>query len=106
MDAGDRYILMLENDPDDRYFTESTLQELGMYIPIRYASYDGELVEQLSISTAPVLIILASNTYPETGIGLLRTIRSQPTLAHVPVVILVEDASQPYVREYYSAGAN
>ena len=33
MPAADPYILMLENDRDDRYITETTMDELGFTLP-------------------------------------------------------------------------
>ena len=98
------YILMLEDDADDRYITESTIQELGYDIPIKFLSYGRELLAHLNQSDKPALILLDYN--PVTGADMLRQLKTHPDFNHIPVVILSEVASQNHVRQCYQLGAN
>lgn len=99
------YVLMLENDSDDRYITQSTVDELGLPVQLKFDVYSDALISSL-VSDAPSLILLGYNTLPETGIRILRRFKDHPALAHIPVVILSEDISSTHIREYYRHGAN
>ena len=98
------YILMLEDDADDRYITESTIQELGYDIPIKFLSYGHELFTYLNQSDQPALILLDYN--PVTGADMLRQLKTHPDFSHIPVVVLSEVALQNHVRQCYQLGAN
>lgn len=99
------YILMLEDDGDDRYFTKSTLEELGLNVPVKFALFSSSLINEITINN-PLLIILGYNVYPANHTEILKKIRSHRSLAHIPVVMLTEDVSAAMVREYYASGAN
>lgn len=100
-----RYVLMLENDADDRYITQTTLAELGYDIPMRYEYYSPTLPELIK-HDIPCLILLAYNTSPENGLEIVRHFRNYSEHAHVPIIILVEELPPHYIRQYYLAGAN
>ena len=104
MSSNEQYVLMLEDDADDRYITESTLKELGYNIPIRFLSYDRELFGYLSRSEEPSLILLDYN--PVNGADTLRHLKTHPDFNHIPVVVLSEVASPNHVRQCYQLGAN
>src|SRR5438128_375573 len=106
MTIGSKYVLMLENDRDDRYFTESTLTEEGIMIPVRYEYWSPELLSSIDKKDLPALVLLAYNTSPERGMEILRSFKQHPEYASVPVVILTEDLLPPLIKKYYSAGAN
>ncbi|MBO9571310.1 MAG: response regulator [Chitinophagaceae bacterium] len=99
------YILMLEDDSDDRYFTESTLEELQLNVPIKFSLFSNELLNKIIVDP-PSMIILGYNTYPVTGVEILKKVKSDSRLSYIPVVILSEDISIDKVREYYKSGAN
>jgi CheY-like chemotaxis protein len=99
-----QYVLMLEDDADDRYITESTIKELGYNIPVRFLSYDRELITYLSQSEQPSLILLDYN--PVTGSDTLKQLKAHPDFNHIPVIVLSEVASNHHVRQCYQLGAN
>lgn len=101
-----RYVLMLENDSDDRYFTQSTLDEIGLDVSIHYTSFNNEVIDSLSTINQPSLILLANNTYPETGIAMIKKFKQHPGFAHIPLVVLIEDIPASQVQEFYKSGAN
>jgi len=102
----DKYVLMLENDIDDRYFTQSTLTELGLDIPVRYEYWSPSLLQSISKNDRPGVILLAYNTSPEDGFEIVKSFRNHPDYAPVPIVILTEELLPDLIRKYYLAGVN
>lgn len=100
----EQYVLMLEDDVDDRYITESTIKELGYDISIRFLAYGKELISYLTESEEPALILIDYN--PVTGADILRQLKTHPDFNHIPVVVLSEVASPNHVRRCYQFGAN
>ena len=100
-----KYVLMLENDSDDRYITQSTLKELSLTIPIRYEYWSSSLLKALA-NDKPAVILLAYNTSPENGLAIVNEIKNNKDYSDIPVVILVEQLPQEIIKKYYLAGAN
>lgn len=98
------YVLMVEDDVDDRYITESTIRELGYDIPVKFISYGHELIKYLALAEEPSLILLDYN--PVNGSDTLRLLKSHPDFNHIPVVVLSEVATRNHVRQCYQLGAN
>ena len=103
---GNNYVLMLENDTDDRYITQSTLAELNLSVPVRYEYYSDGLVDVIDEKDIPGVILLAYNTSPEVGFGIIQQFRKHPAYRHIPVVVLTEELQPDLIRKYYLAGAN
>jgi CheY-like chemotaxis protein len=106
MSLNGRYVLMLEKDKDDRYFTESTLKELQLQIPIKYVSDNKEFFSALRQPYKPSIIILTYYAFPEDVLELVKKCKLNAELAFIPVVILSEDISRELVVECYRSGAN
>jgi CheY-like chemotaxis protein len=104
MSSNEHYVLMLEDDADDRYITETTIEELGYNIPVKFLSYERELIKYLTESEEPSLILLDYN--PVNGADTLRQLKTHPDFNHIPVVVLSEVASPNHVRQCYQLGAN
>ena len=101
MATHNRYILMFEDDSDDMYFTESTMSDLGLDVPVKFELFTNSALENIRVKK-PSLIILGYNAYHRMEI--LRKIRS--VVPHVPVVILSENVSSETIQNYYQSGAN
>ena len=97
---------MLENDTDDRYITQSTLAELNLSVPVRYEYYSDGLVDVIDEKDIPGVILLAYNTSPEVGFGIIQQFRKHPAYRHIPVIVLTEELQPDLIRKYYLAGAN
>lgn len=104
MSSNEHYVLMLEDDADDRYLTEATIKELGYDIPVKFISYERELISYLTQSDEPSLILLDYN--PVNGADTLKQLKNHPDFNHIPVVVLSEVASPNHVRQCYQLGAN
>ncbi|WP_082886314.1 response regulator [Flavisolibacter tropicus] len=105
MHIQERYILMLEDDYDDRYFTSEVMKGLDIAVPIRFLSNTDLLFATLEESN-PLLIVIDYNLHPETGLEVLQKIRRHPTYQHIPVVILGDTKNPDFVTKCYQCGAN
>lgn len=101
-----RFVLMLEEDGDDRYITEQTLAELGINIPVKFLSNSTEFFNFLSPTNKPVLVLIDYNSTPENGIKVLKTLKSNNSYSDIPVVILSDSDHPVYKNECYQNGAS
>lgn len=106
MDTQNRYILMVEDDPDDRYFTQQTLQDVGVSVPIQFLAQSNEVFSFLDSNEPPAIILIDYNISPDNGVEVLKSLKSHPAYRHIPVIILSESAAPAYVTECYRHGAN
>ncbi len=89
-------ILMAEDDPDDRFFVEQALLEIGNGVDVRFVGDGEELMDYLlrsgkhadaTSSPRPMLIFLDLNMPRKDGRQALREIKTDPDLKKIPVVI-------------------
>ena len=100
-----KYVLMLENDSDDRYITQSTISELKLNIAVRYEYWSPAILNAVE-NDKPGVILLAYNTSPETGLEIVNQIRNRKDYAFIPIIVLTEELQSNYIRQYYLAGVN
>lgn len=105
------YILMLENDPDDRYITEIFFKEHSFDIPIHFSSSSTEFFASLDrcVNNAepfPSLVLLSMSSTPLNAIEVLQKLRAGHHYNHVPAVVLCGVADEQVIRDCYAAGAN
>jgi CheY-like chemotaxis protein len=105
MPVTERYILMLEDDPDDRYLTSSVLESLEINVPLRFLSNTKELITTLETST-PILILTDFNLNPETGLDILEKIKAHSSFQHIPVVVLGDTNDDNFIAKCYRKGAS
>lgn len=108
-----KYIFMLEDDNDDRHLVNSTLKELGIEnkgletdIDVQFFSTSNQLMEALSTSQKPSLLLIDYNSTPDNGLHVLKNIKSNTAYSEIPVVILSENDLDQYKRECYANGAS
>lgn len=101
-----RFILMLEEDSDDRYITQETLSGLNINIPIKFFSDSADFFRFLFTSEKPVLILVDYNSNPDNGIEVLKKLKSSPNFNDIPVVILSDSHLPRYKNECYKQGAS
>jgi CheY-like chemotaxis protein len=100
-----KYVLMLEDDTDDRYITSETLSELGIDIDIKFFSNSNEVFKFLSTSEKPVLMLIDFNATPENGIEVLKKLKISEQYKEIPVVILSDNNIPQYRTKAYANGA-
>jgi two-component system response regulator len=100
------YVLMLEEDHDDRQITESVLLDLGFDIPVKYVTYSNELFEQLEEERKPSLILMDYNSTPAPALEILKALKGNEKYKYIPTVILGEGLPDHFIRECYQLGAS
>ena len=101
-----KLILMLEDDSDDRYITQSAVSELGLNVELKFFSNSNQFLNFLSTTNTPSLLIVDYNSVPENGLEVLKKIKSTQTMTSVPVVILSDSNGEKYRNECYVYGAS
>lgn len=106
------YILIAEDDADDRFLMQKALEEVGKDIRVEYVENGVELVEKLNgIRSAqtfqyPGFILLDLNMPKMDGREVLKNIKSNPDFKKIPVVIFSTTKNQLEVQRCYDLGAN
>jgi CheY-like chemotaxis protein len=99
-------ILLLEDDPDDRFITESVLSELDHKPEIIFVTTSDELFSLLGQDQLPGLILVDFNSKPENGLKVLQRLKENEKLKAIPVVILGDSSDASYIRDCYNNGAS
>ena len=100
-----KYVLMLEDDTDDRYITSETLSELEIPIPIKFFSNSDEVFKFLATSEKPSLLLVDFNSTPDNGFEVLKKLKSSDQYKEIPVVILSDNNIPQYRTKCYAHGA-
>lgn len=102
----DKYVIMLEDDRDDRYLTTEILEELDINIPVQFFAASTDLFQFLSTAAKPSLILVDYNTTPDNGISVLKKLKGDEGTADVPVVILSDSSRPQDMHAAYVSGAS
>jgi CheY-like chemotaxis protein len=100
------FILMLEDDPDDRFITQSTMSELGYNTDIKFVKDSQEFFAVLENAALPALILLDYNSSPQNAVEILKTLKTDNNYRSIPVVVLSDSTSPKHARECYMHGAS
>jgi len=88
-------VLVIDDDPDVRYFSVSSLEEAG-YSALEAS--DGAEGRELARAEMPDLILLDVMMPRESGIRLYRELKTDDALRHIPIVILSGIAEKSFLR--------
>ena len=88
-------VLVIDDDPDVRLFTQAVLEENG-YTPI--LAKNGEEGEAAVKKNKPDLIVLDVLMPKESGIRLYRNVKTDRNLKNIPIVILSGIAEKSFLR--------
>lgn len=105
-----RILLIEDNAPDVRLTTEA-LRHGGAKVDLTVARDGVEALDLLrpggaTRATLPDLILLDLNLPRRDGREVLRAVKSDPGLVHVPIIILTTSSAERDVLESYRLGAN
>ena len=100
------YVLMLQADEDDRFLTESILEEMQHTVPMRFIARISEMEGMIVAAGLPAVILINNQDHRHKAIDIVKYVKADPALAHIPVVVLGEITTADYTRQYYRAGAN
>jgi CheY-like chemotaxis protein len=105
------YILMLEDDSEDRYITKSFFSERGYNIGLVLVTYPDEVMEYLhncikENNKLPSLILLDKNVPAGDGLEVLKDIKASSFFRGIPVVMISGTDFPEHVAESYKYGAS
>lgn len=108
-------ILLADDDADDRELARDALAESRLANELRYVQDGEELLEYLqrrgryadpAHSPRPGLILLDLNMPRKDGREALREIKSDPSLRHIPIVVLTTSKAEEDIYRTYNLGVN
>lgn len=105
-------ILLVEDNPADIRLTQEVFMERASHNHISIARNGEEALQQLQSglpsnnSARPDLIILDLNLPRKDGREVLREIKNDPTLRHIPVIVLTTSSNEKDILEAYNLHAN
>lgn len=100
------YVIMLEDDTDDRSLVKEILSESAFHIPVSFTASSVDFFNFLSVSHKPALILIDYNATPENGIDVLKKLKKNPQYREIPVVVLSENDFPEYRDACYLNGAS
>jgi len=109
-----KWMLVADDDPNDRFLIGKLIKEGGVDQELVYASDGHEVLDCLhhrgsfvdGPSGRPAVVILDHQMPGVSGLEILRLIRHDPEFALIPVVIHSGQMLPSEVREAYQLGAN
>lgn len=111
----DKLILVVEDNPDHLELTVLTLEEHGVAAEIAVARDGAQALDYLfgrgshagrDTQRQPSFILLDMKLPKLSGLDVLRSVRSNPLTALVPVIMLTSSSEQSDIIACYQSGAN
>lgn len=108
-------ILYAEDEEDDVYFMRRAFEQAGITNPLVIAPDGQHAIDYLSgigdfsdrnNHPLPGFVLLDLNMPRRSGIEVLKFIRSQPSMAALPVIVLTSSTQDADVHRAYILGAN
>lgn len=108
-----RFILIAEDDADDRYLMKTALEETGITEDVEYVENGVEVLNYLESIKAenadqhfPKFILLDLNMPKMDGREVLKKIKSNDLYRKIPVIVFSTTKNQMEVKRCYDLGAN
>jgi len=108
-------ILLADDDADDRMLTLDALAESRLANNLKFVEDGEQLMDYLcrrgnfaspEVSPRPGLILLDLNMPRKDGREALREIKSDPSLRHIPIVVLTTSKAEEDIYRTYDLGVN
>lgn len=108
-------ILIADDDPDDRLLTQEAFAESRLTNSIHFVENGEELMNYLqrqgkyqdaAIAPRPGIILLDLNMPRKDGREAIRDIKADPTLRHIPIVVLTTSNTEQDIRHSYDLGVS
>lgn len=103
-------LLLVEDNPADVFLMEAALELFDVPVQLTVARDGLEALEQLQVAKdaagLPGLILLDLNMPRMDGFEVLASLRADPSLAHLPVVVFTTSHAPADVKRAYALQAN
>jgi CheY-like chemotaxis protein len=105
---GERYIMLADDDGDDRMLFEDAVREINGKIKINISADGVQLMDSLieKVSLKPDIIFLDINMPKKNGFDCLMQIRASQNLKDIPVIIYSTCSQEETVNKAFECGAN
>lgn len=100
------YVLMLQADEDDKFLTESILEEIKETVPMHFIASISQMEDMIADSGLPAVILINNQDHRHKAIDIVKHLKADTRLGHIPIVVLGEITTVDYIKQYYRAGAN
>ncbi|MBA3829861.1 MAG: response regulator [Taibaiella sp.] len=106
------FILIAEDDADDRFLLQTAFDENGFNDKLEFVENGVEVIDYLnglaknSDSPMPRFILLDLNMPKKDGREVLKELKQHPDFKHIPVVIFSTTNNEQEMRRCYELGAN
>lgn len=105
------YILMLDDDGDDRYLTAMFFKEQGYRVDLKFLMNTMDVMPFMNrcikeCLQLPSLILLDKNVPSGNGFDVLRELKAHSAFQKIPVVMISGSAHQKEIDESYRLGAS
>ncbi|MFC6191151.1 response regulator [Dyadobacter subterraneus] len=102
-------IYLVDDDDDDRMLIREAIEGIVKNVTIVEIT-DGqellELIEKVNLETDPSLILMDMNMPRMSGIESLSILKSNPSLRHIPIVMISTTSNNELIRQAYDQGIN
>jgi two-component system, response regulator len=104
----DRVVLVVDDDPDDRWVVKQAFKEKENTIRLEEIQDGQELIDWLTAGLAriPDLIMLDLNLPRVTGHEAIKFLKESPLYRHIPVVVFSTSSSEFEKQSVITSGAN
>jgi two-component system response regulator len=99
-------IFMADDDFDDQNFLKMAVHKYSPEIKVECVSNGMDLLGLLKTKKEPDLIILDLNMPQRNGKDILKDIKTNDVLKHIPVIIYTTSTSPDEINTIYDLGAN
>ena len=105
-------ILLVEDNPGDIRLIKEAFKEADIEVSLQIAMNGVEALELLSqeekkgTSAYPELILLDLNIPKKDGYDVIRNIRNDPDLYHIPIIVLTSSDDEEDISKSYDLAAN
>jgi len=108
---GEAYILIAEDDADDRFLLQSAFEENGYKERLHFVENGVELLNYLQTiegdnARLPRFILLDMNMPKKDGGDVLKEIKQNPFLGKIPVIIFSTTNNEQEMKRCHDLGAN
>jgi len=108
------FILIAEDDADDRFLLQSAFEENGYHDTLHFVENGVEMIEYLhqledldkNVVKMPRFILLDLNMPKKDGREVLKEIKQNPNLSKIPVIIFSTTNNEQEMKRCYELGAN
>lgn len=107
------FILIAEDDADDRYLMKTALAETGITEEVKYVengveviNYLESIIEENGETNYPKFILLDLNMPKMDGREVLKMVKSNAVYRKIPIIVFSTTKNQLEVKRCYDLGAN